>query len=363
MEPIFANTTNLCFVRRGPEVLLIMKKRGFGRGKWNAPGGKVRPGEELEAAVVREVREETGLTPSGIKHQGVIEFVFDGQPLWNNRCHIYSATGFTGDVEESEEGRPAWFPTNGLPFDKMWDDDRHWVPLVLAGKTVSLRFFFNSKGKLTGREEIHQPLPKFRLVLPRLSAKWITAAAAATVFFGGTLFLREFLTVKMPDAFYGGAEQAVIINAQTRALVDQIADELRIMAEQEAAGKWKNAREHAERGVFLSNRFVDLQNSVNQTWEILREQSGGIRPVSLKRNAAEFTSAADELSSGLLNMSQVYNQIFSAYPQEYGRREAGEDPRQITVDVAGARSAANSLTSVLERADSNWQKIKTAIIN
>lgn len=50
--------TNLCFLIKDEKVLLAMKKRGFGVGKWNGVGGKVKPGESVKMAVVREVFEE-----------------------------------------------------------------------------------------------------------------------------------------------------------------------------------------------------------------------------------------------------------------------------------------------------------------
>lgn len=43
------------------QILLAMKKRGFGEGKWNGAGGKVEAGETIVQAASRELREETGI--------------------------------------------------------------------------------------------------------------------------------------------------------------------------------------------------------------------------------------------------------------------------------------------------------------
>jgi hypothetical protein len=46
---------------------------------------------------------------------------------------VYETWHFSGEVQESDEMRPAWFPENEIPFDQMWADDQHWLPLLLQG--------------------------------------------------------------------------------------------------------------------------------------------------------------------------------------------------------------------------------------
>ena len=55
--------TTLCLLRRNEEILLAMKKRGFGEGKYNGVGGKIEGTETPEAAMLRETKEEIGVTP------------------------------------------------------------------------------------------------------------------------------------------------------------------------------------------------------------------------------------------------------------------------------------------------------------
>lgn len=133
----------LCLIITGGRILLGLKLRGFGAGRWNGFGGHVEPGETIEAAGRREVKEEAGLEAGELKHRGVIDFRFaDGtEPL---EVHFFSASEFTGEPKETEEMRPQWFLTGEIPYDKMWPDDRYWLPLLLAGKNFRGEFYFKS---------------------------------------------------------------------------------------------------------------------------------------------------------------------------------------------------------------------------
>lgn len=142
--------TNICFLVRDNMVLLGMKKRGFGAGKWNGFGGKLEPGEDPVAAVIRELREEAGVEVlvSDLRDHGELTFRFRGHADWDNRCRVFVAERWSGDPSESEEMRPAWHPVHELPFASMWVDDPHWVPLVLAGKKIRAEFLFGPAGDL-----------------------------------------------------------------------------------------------------------------------------------------------------------------------------------------------------------------------
>ena len=91
----FPTITTLCYILNGNnEVLLSMKKRGVGVGRWNGQGGKVKEGESLEGSVIREVEEETGLKVANLINRGVLEFVAPEKPEIQSRCHIYVTRDF-----------------------------------------------------------------------------------------------------------------------------------------------------------------------------------------------------------------------------------------------------------------------------
>lgn len=132
----------LCIVHQGNRVLLGMKKRGFGAGRFNGFGGKVEERESIEEAVVRETVEEAGITPLDPLKLGIIEFFFieTGDTL---QVHIFKSKDFEGTVGESEEMCPEWFAVDEIPFEKMWKDDIFWFPLFLENKLFKGRFSFD----------------------------------------------------------------------------------------------------------------------------------------------------------------------------------------------------------------------------
>lgn len=131
----------LCFVVRHQEVLLIHKKRGLGAGKVNGPGGRVEDGETVPECAVREVQEELLITPTDITRHGQLDFQFTSG--YGLRCHVFIARGFQGTPTETDEAIPRWTPLDAIPYDRMWADDRYWLPRLLEQQDFSGRFLFD----------------------------------------------------------------------------------------------------------------------------------------------------------------------------------------------------------------------------
>jgi len=140
----------LCFlVRKTPskQILLGLKKKGFGEGKFNGFGGKVRGNETIEEAALRELREETGVNAEldGIRKVAEIDFEFPHVPKekgWDQRVHVFLVERWEGKAKETKEMKPVWVETREIPFERMWDDDRYWLPLVLQNKKLKAKFVF-----------------------------------------------------------------------------------------------------------------------------------------------------------------------------------------------------------------------------
>jgi 8-oxo-dGTP diphosphatase len=118
------------------QVLLGLKRRGFGAGRVVAPGGKIEPGESPEAAAVRELVEETSLVADAAALLPVarVYFRFPANPAADMDCTIYLTTGFSGRAEPSAELIPGWYPVGQLPLERMWDDSALWLGRILAGE-------------------------------------------------------------------------------------------------------------------------------------------------------------------------------------------------------------------------------------
>lgn len=137
----------LCFILQDGQLLLILKKRGLGSGKINAPGGKIEPGESALQAAIRETQEEVGVTPCDPEARGELSFQFtDGYSL---HCTVFLAHSGTGDPVETDEAVPIWTPANAVPYEKMWADDIEWLPELLAGRSFRGFFLFDDDKMLT----------------------------------------------------------------------------------------------------------------------------------------------------------------------------------------------------------------------
>jgi 8-oxo-dGTP diphosphatase len=133
----------LMFVVRGAEVLLIRKKRGIGAGKINGPGGKIDPGESPLESAVRETEEELGITPLHPVKAG--ELLFAMTDMEHIHCHVFVASDHRGEPVETAEAVPLWTAIDKIPYQEMWEDDRHWLPGMLAGRTFVGRFAFRGE--------------------------------------------------------------------------------------------------------------------------------------------------------------------------------------------------------------------------
>lgn len=132
----------LLFVIHDGEILLIHKKRGFGKGKINGPGGKIEPGETPEQCAIRETQEEVCVTPTGVEFAGELHFQFTDSSSIHG--YVFTATGYEGEPAETDEADPVWFPIDNLPFEHMWEDDHTWFPHMLEGRKFSARYIFDN---------------------------------------------------------------------------------------------------------------------------------------------------------------------------------------------------------------------------
>lgn len=138
----------LCYIRKNGKVLLQKKAKGlFGGGKFNAPGGRLKPGEIPENGAIRESLEETGLKVANLRPHGKLIFYFGEKEKPDWIVYVFSTNSFGGELKEGVEGMLEWIDEDKIPFENMWDDDRHWVPLLLENKVFEGIFYFDKEAK------------------------------------------------------------------------------------------------------------------------------------------------------------------------------------------------------------------------
>lgn len=138
--------TTLCYIRRGDEVLLLHRTKKAvdeNRDKWVGVGGKFEPGESPEDCLLRETREETGLTLTAWRYHGIVTFVSDE---WGTEyMHLFTADGFEGELRSCDEGELVWLPWSRLPELPIWEGDRIFLRLIDEDAP-----FFSLKLRYTG---------------------------------------------------------------------------------------------------------------------------------------------------------------------------------------------------------------------
>lgn len=124
--------TTLCYIHngRGQTLLIhrIKKENDLNRDKWIGVGGKFEDKESPEDCLVREVKEETGLTLTSYRYRGVVTFVSD---VWETEyMHLFTADGFTGELSRCDEGVLEWVDDDKVADLPTWEGDRIFLQLL-----------------------------------------------------------------------------------------------------------------------------------------------------------------------------------------------------------------------------------------
>ncbi|MGM9668576.1 MAG: NUDIX hydrolase [Faecousia sp.] len=123
--------STLCYVTRGDEVLMlhrVKKKNDLNQDKWIGIGGKFEAGETPDECLLREAKEETGLTLTDWKCRGVVTFLSD---RWEGEyMYLFTADGFEGELSECSEGDLQWVSRGFLDRLPKWEGDRIFLDLL-----------------------------------------------------------------------------------------------------------------------------------------------------------------------------------------------------------------------------------------
>lgn len=145
----------LCYPARENELLLGIKTRKIGKGRWNGYGGDIHDGESPEAAAVRELEEEAGLraSPGDLEKIAVVDFFNIG---FTCRVHVYLLHKWQDEPLASPEmATPTWFAKFQLPLERMMPADRVWLPIALTRKIYATASYGPDQQELLGEVKIY----------------------------------------------------------------------------------------------------------------------------------------------------------------------------------------------------------------
>ena len=149
--------TTLCYIEKDDKYLMlhrVKKENDLNHDKWVGVGGKFEPDETPEECMLREVREETGLTLTRYRFRAIITFLSDE---WETEyIHLYTASEFTGTLLECDEGNLEWIPKSEIDKLKLWEGDKIFFKLLRETED-----FFSLKLRYEGEKLVETKLTQY----------------------------------------------------------------------------------------------------------------------------------------------------------------------------------------------------------
>lgn len=124
--------TTLCYITRGDQVLMlhrIKKENDINKDKWIGVGGKFLEGETPDECLLRETKEETGLTLTDYKLRGIVTFLTEDSTQ-GEYMYLFTASGFTGELADCDEGELKWVDRHFLNELPKWEGDQIFLDLL-----------------------------------------------------------------------------------------------------------------------------------------------------------------------------------------------------------------------------------------
>lgn len=144
------HNSTLCYVLRGDEVLMlhrVKKKNDINKDKWIGIGGKFEGEESPDECLLREAKEETGLTLTSWRCRGVVTFLNEGDE--GEYMYLFTADGFEGEQISCDEGDLQWVGRDFLGSLPMWEGDRIFLELLWQDAPFFLLTLRYRQGTLT----------------------------------------------------------------------------------------------------------------------------------------------------------------------------------------------------------------------
>ncbi len=148
--------TTLCYIEKNGKYLMLhrtKKEKDINKDKWLGVGGKFEEGESPEECMLREVKEETGLTLNSYKLRGIVTYV--STVFGIEYMYVFTANDFEGDLAECNEGELKWIEKEKIFDLNMWEGDKIFL------KELSNHEFFSIKMEYDGDKLIRYKVNKY----------------------------------------------------------------------------------------------------------------------------------------------------------------------------------------------------------
>lgn len=123
--------STLCYIERDNKYLMlhrVKKQNDLNQDKWIGIGGKFEDKESPEDCLLREAKEETGLTLTSYRYRGIVTFISDVWPT--EYMHLFTADAYEGTIKECDEGVLEWIEKEKLLSLKLWEGDKIFLRLL-----------------------------------------------------------------------------------------------------------------------------------------------------------------------------------------------------------------------------------------
>ena len=141
--------STLCYIKQDGKTLMlhrVKKDKDVHKGKYNGLGGKFNAGETPLECVTREVKEESGLDILNPQLHGVMTFPeFKDNEDW--LVFLFTATEFSGDMKECDEGNLEWILDEDLTNLPLWEGDKYFLDWLKEDRRFFAKFTYKD-GKL-----------------------------------------------------------------------------------------------------------------------------------------------------------------------------------------------------------------------
>ena len=141
--------TTLCYIINEKKMLMMLrnkKEHDINEGKWIGVGGHFEYGESPDECLLREVKEETGLTLTGYQARGIITFCYSDIVEY---MHVYTADEYEGKLIDCDEGELRWIDIDKVMELNLWEGDRIFLKLLIdEAPFFSLKLIYDDNGNL-----------------------------------------------------------------------------------------------------------------------------------------------------------------------------------------------------------------------